>query len=84
MLSCKDATLLISRSMDAALPVVTRIRLRIHLRICELCERYRRQLLLIREALRHADDAGGRPEGQAGETLSAEARERIRKSLRIP
>jgi hypothetical protein len=85
MLTCKDTTQLISRSMDASLPIVQRIRLRLHLLICEWCARYERQLFLIRETLRHLDAAGeDRPEGGAGETLSEDARERIRKSLRNP
>ena len=84
MLRCKDATQLISRSMDTSLPVVKRIRLRLHLRICEWCARYERQLLLIRELLRRLDGPGDRPEGRAGETLSQDARERIRNSLRNP
>ena len=82
MLSCKDATRIISQSMDTSVPLVRRIRLRLHLRICEWCERYRRQLLLIRNTLRRLDAAGERPEGPAGEGLSQDARERIKKSLR--
>jgi hypothetical protein len=82
MLSCKDVTQLISRSMDASLPIGKRIGVRFHLLICRFCARYRRQLLLIREAARRVADAPGRKEGSAGERLSAEARDRIRKSLR--
>jgi hypothetical protein len=70
--------------MDTSLPIVQRIRLRLHLRICKWCARYERQLLLIRETLRRVDAAGDRPEGRTGETLSEDARERIRKSLRNP
>lgn len=84
MLRCKDATQLISRSMDTSLPIVERIRLRLHLCICELCARYRRQLLLIRVTLRHLGAARERPEERAGETLSDDARERIKTSLRNP
>ena len=84
MLACKDATQIISLSMDRSLPIVTRIRLRLHLRICKWCARYERQLLLIRKTLRRLDAAGDRPEGRAGETLSEDARERIKKSLRNP
>ncbi|MGE5190456.1 MAG: zf-HC2 domain-containing protein [Gemmatimonadota bacterium] len=84
MLSCKDATRLISQSMDVTLPVGQRIGLRLHLLICKFCLRYRRQLLVIREALRDFDAAAVRPGGRAGETLSEDARERIRKSLQAP
>ena len=82
MLSCKDTTRLISRSMDASLPVAERIRLRLHILICTGCARYERQLLLIRGILRRPDAAWALSEVRAGETLSEEARERIRKSLR--
>jgi hypothetical protein len=82
MLSCKDATKLLSQSMDASLPVGKRIGLRFHLLICKFCVRYQRQLLLIREAARHLGGAADHPEASSGENLSAEARDRIKKSLR--
>jgi len=82
MLSCKDATRLISQAMDTSLPIARRIRLRLHILICKGCTRFERQLLLIREILRRPDAAWTLPEMRTGETLSEEARERIRKSLR--
>lgn len=82
MLSCKDVTQLLSRSMDASLPIGKRIGVRFHLLICRFCERYQRQLLLIREAARRLPGAADHPQGSAGENLSAEARVRIKKSLR--
>jgi hypothetical protein len=84
MLSCKDVTQLLSESMDATLPVGKRIGVRLHLLICKFCARYKRQLLLIRETARRLaaiEEAPGLP---GGETLSAEARERIRKTLATP
>lgn len=84
MLSCKDATRLISESMDTALPVGKRIVVRIHLLVCRFCARYERQLLLIRETLRRLDAGRVRPEDPAGDGLSEEARDRIKRSLRTP
>jgi len=84
MLSCKDTTRLISQSMDTSLPVGKRIWVRIHLLTCEFCTRYERQLLLIRETLRRLAGAADRPESPADGNLSAEGRDRIRKSLRNP
>ena len=84
MLSCKDVTRLISESMDTSLPLGERIGVRIHLLICRFCARYKRQLLLIRETLRRLVAAEDRSEGPAGETLSEEARERIKRALRNP
>ncbi len=84
MLSCRDVTQLISRSMDTSLPLGSRIGVRIHLLICRFCARYERQLLLIRESVRRlaaAEETGDRPTAEA---LSEEARERIRAALRHP
>ena len=84
MLSCKDVTRLISESMDHSLPFGKRAGVRFHLLICRFCARYERQLLLIRETVRRIasmEDAYG---SHIGERLSAEARERIRKSLATP
>jgi hypothetical protein len=80
MLSCKDVTQLLSESMDASLPIGKRVGVRLHLLICKFCLRYKRQLLLIRETARRLAAFDDIP----GETLSAEARERIRKSLATP
>ena len=82
MLSCKDVTQLISESMDHSLPLGKRIGVRIHLLMCRFCERYERQLLLIRETVKHLVAAQDKPEDPSGEILSEETRERIRQSLR--
>ncbi len=84
MLNCKDVTRLISRSMDASLPLGERIGVRIHLLMCKFCARYERQLLQIRETIRSLAAAGDRFEALHGEGLSAEARDRMKKSLQNP
>jgi hypothetical protein len=84
MLSCNDATRLISQSMDASLPITKRIGVRIHLLTCIFCTRYERQLQLIRKSLRRLAAEEDHPERPAGEILSPEARDRIKKSLRNP
>jgi hypothetical protein len=81
MLSCRDVTQLISRSMDASLPVGKRIGVRVHLLICRFCARYEKQLLLIRETVRRVAAAEELPGGPSAEELSEEARGRIRQSL---
>lgn len=82
MLSCKDVTHLISQSMDHSLPLGKRIGVRIHLLMCRFCERYERQLLLIRAIVKHLVATHDTPEDPSGEILSEETRERIRQSLR--
>jgi hypothetical protein len=84
MLSCKDVTQLISESMDTSLPIGKRIGMRLHLLMCKFCSRYERQLLLIRDTLRYLVAKEEKPGEPPGETLSEEAKERIRKSLRNP
>lgn len=84
MLSCRDVTRLLSESMDHSLPLGKRIGVRLHLLMCRFCARYERQLLLIRETARRLVATEEKPGAQTGETLSEEARERIRKSLRNP
>ena len=84
MLSCRDVTQLISESMDTSLPIGKRIGVRFHLLMCKFCARYERQLLLIRETVRRFMATEEKPVGAPGETLSEEARERIKKSLRNP
>src|SRR5512141_578436 len=82
MLSCKDVTKLLSESMDRSLPIGKRIGVRLHLLICKFCARYERQFFLIRETARHLATTLETPGGSFGETLSVEARDRIRKSIK--
>lgn len=84
MRSCKDVTQLLSEAMDRSLPLGKRIGVRFHLLICKFCARYERQLLLIRETVRRLVATEEKPGEPPGETLSKEAKERIRNSLRNP
>jgi len=84
MLSCKDVTKLLSESMDRSLPLGTRIGVHLHLIICKWCARYERQLLLIRETARRLAATLETPGGSFRDTLSEEARERIRQSIEKP
>ncbi|HEY6097506.1 MAG TPA: hypothetical protein VIU83_05570 [Candidatus Deferrimicrobium sp.] len=84
MLSCKDATRLISESMDHSLPLAKRVGVRLHLLICIFCSRYKRQLLLIRETVRQLAAMQDTYGSLTGELLPEEAKERIRKSLATP
>ena len=50
MMTCKEATHLISEGQDRQLRLSERILLRIHLALCSGCSRYDQQLHLIRQA----------------------------------
>lgn len=79
MLTCKDASHLISESQERPLGFMERWGLRFHLWMCISCRRFERQMALMRQALR---EMGRRIEADAQDIdLSPAARERIRKAL---
>ena len=80
MITCEEASRLISESLDRELPLGTRIALRIHLLMCKLCPRFLRQMLFLKEA---SDPYQKEIEGDPSYSLSINARERI-KSLLAP
>lgn len=51
MLTCKEATRLISQRQDRALTVSERLALRMHLALCGACTRVTEQLEFLRDAL---------------------------------
>lgn len=51
-LSCKEASRLISQQQDAALPLASRLLLRLHLLLCDACRNFQRQAMYLREAMR--------------------------------
>lgn len=57
---CEKITRLISDSMDRRLSLLKLLALRAHLLVCTLCERYRKQLQFIGQAIRQGK---GRPNG---------------------
>lgn len=73
MMSCKQASALMSQSLDRRLSWRERLRLRLHLFACEACRRVKAQLQFLHTALR-------RPNGLSM-GLSPAARERIRRLL---
>jgi len=49
---CRENTRILSQGMDAPLPLVIRLRLRMHFLMCCYCKRYAAQLRYIRKASR--------------------------------
>jgi len=80
---CREMVRILSQSMDEPIPLMMRIRKRIHFLICCWCQRYEEQLHYIRETARrfpeHADQASDVP-------FPAETKKRIKQKLaqRIP
>ena len=81
MLSCKEITRLVSESLDRSLPFRQRIAVWWHLRLCQLCNRFRRQLLFLRAAVRRHPERLEYPDSPCPPPLSPEARERIKRAL---
>jgi hypothetical protein len=58
MLSCKQATELMSQEQDRPLSLAERVGLRLHVLICAGCANYRRQMAVLRAACRRFSDGG--------------------------
>jgi hypothetical protein len=77
--ACREASRLQSEALDRKLSVPQRFGLSLHLLVCKWCRRYGKQIRFLREA------AQEHPENLADavpQTLSAEARERIKQRLK--
>lgn len=72
-LTCKQASLMASRSMDERLSMHERFKLRWHLLICPNCVNYFKQIKLIRKIIRNRQESTVH--------LSYEARQRIAHAL---
>lgn len=79
MLSCQEVSKLVSQSLDSRLTWWQRVRVRMHLLMCTLCGRFRKQSEFLRQA---AQTYSSKTETPTGPRLSEEARERIKRSLK--
>jgi hypothetical protein len=52
MLSCKEATHLVSQGLDRRLGLAERVALRLHLAICDGCSNFKKQVAFLRKAMR--------------------------------
>lgn len=78
MLNCRQATRLISQSMDAELPWHRRLAMRLHLLYCVWCRRYAAQLKFLRSAAKQLSPEAS---GSAPQKLSEEAKQQMRERL---
>jgi hypothetical protein len=77
LINCRQATRLISQSMDTALPWYRRMAIRIHLLYCVWCRRYAAQVRVLRAAAKCC----GSDHDQGGVKLSDSAKELMRARL---
>ena len=79
---CKDMTRLLSEAMDRPLPFGIRVRMRLHFLICKWCERYKNQLLFLRQALRRNPYELESEIPASSTPLSPEAKDRLKRVIR--
>ena len=51
MLSCKQVSRLVSQGLDRELGFADRVRVRVHLAICQGCTNFSKQIAFLREAM---------------------------------
>jgi predicted anti-sigma-YlaC factor YlaD len=58
--TCKEVHRLVSEELDRDLPLMDRVRVHFHLRICNACKNFEGQMRLLRRAMRRLSipDAG--------------------------
>lgn len=81
-LTCKRAAVLLSAALERGLPLRQRLLLRLHLRSCAACLRFKRQLIMLRRTIRLR---ARRVETQTvanGTALTPAARARLKRALR--
>ena len=78
MLTCKQASQLISQSLDKKLNWQERFALHLHLFICKYCLRFSQQLNTLRVALKRVSES---VENDTNITLPSETKARIAKSI---
>ncbi len=83
MLSCKDVTRLLSDAREGgSLPLMTRMSLGMHVFMCKLCARYKKQINFLGEVFHfHAEAEVEDMEAADSNRLPPDARERIRKAI---
>jgi hypothetical protein len=77
--SCREASRLQSLALDRPLPLAKWFALRLHLLVCKWCRRYGKQIRFLRRA---AHEHPQQANETAPQSLSPEARERLKRALR--
>ena len=82
MYSCKQATELMSASLDGKLSLYQRFALKLHLLMCKLCSRCWTQLLFLKDSMQKCSEKAEEIDFISDQSLSPEACERIKNYLR--
>ncbi|MBI5248754.1 MAG: zf-HC2 domain-containing protein [Desulfomonile tiedjei] len=84
MLNCREASQLISESLDKPLTLRQRMSLKAHLLMCRYCTRFQRQMLFLRDIIRRAahQETGDAGPESSDISLTLEARKRIKDAMK--
>jgi hypothetical protein len=77
--TCPEVIRILSIGMDKKLPLLTRVKLRIHFLMCSFCQRYMKQLSYMRHVAREFPEKIG---DVSDATLPSEVKQRLKASLR--
>ena len=80
MINCKKATELISKGLDDNLTLAEKIQLNIHLFICEFCEQFKKQVVLIQRMVGLIKDETDAATG--GKCLSADEKRKMLEQIK--
>ena len=80
--SCRELAPVMSQSLDRPLSLRENFQLKLHIIVCVWCERYMKQLRQMRDAVRLRAEIEVNEEIDSSQTLSDEARERLKKALK--
>jgi hypothetical protein len=64
LLTCKEVSVLLSEGQDRPLGAIERARLEAHLRLCQGCENFQKQLHFLRQAFRRHPDLRDPEDGE--------------------
>ena len=79
--TCRQTVMVISQSLERPLSLRERVKMKLHLWVCIWCVRYLEQLQLMRDTLRARGARLPEDEETSAASLSAEARERMKRAL---
>ncbi len=83
MMSCKEVSRLVSESLDRKLSIWQRMQVMVHLMMCGMCARFRKQTLFLHAAAKRYFGIMDEGAGVLNDQLTTEAHERIKQSLKL-
>ncbi len=79
-ITCKDTSPLISEMMDHSLPLGRKLRVRVHLGMCKVCQIYQKQLKLLRTLAKKISEEDNPSYSKV--SLTEECKERMKEALK--